>query len=330
MNTRSLILLILAFTGINILFAFIAQTSLADLIPYNATFAYKDGPEWVPSTIRAFANMDGVHYIDIAKRGYSEFVYAFFPLYPLSISLLGTILGGNYFLAGWIISLITGLLALLFLYQLAFALSKDKRTAFWSLLLLLLFPTSFYFNAVYTESLFFLLLVGSLLALQKKNYLLAAIVGYFAATTRLVGLFLIIPFFFALAQQVKVLDLSAVNVKRLWQQFISFWKKLSPIQYLVLFAPLLGFASYSLFLWITTGDPLRFFNVQPAFGANRSTSIILPPQVVYRYIKIFITATPNFQYFVATVEFIVFCFVEVELLFDLWKLWMNRINNDAL
>jgi hypothetical protein len=57
-----------------------------------------------------------------------------------------------------------------------------------------LFPTSFFFNAVYTESLFLALSAASLWAARvRKDLLLACALAAFAAATRNVGAFLVVP-----------------------------------------------------------------------------------------------------------------------------------------
>ncbi|KXK12286.1 MAG: hypothetical protein UZ22_OP11002000085 [Microgenomates bacterium OLB23] len=57
-----------------------------------------------------------------------------------------------------------------------------------------------------------------------------------------------------------------------------------------------------------------FLHAQSSFGAQRTSEIILLPQVIVRYIKIFFTAQPNYQYFIAVTEFIFFVGVFVAVL----------------
>ncbi|MBI2641942.1 hypothetical protein HYW87_05150, partial [Candidatus Roizmanbacteria bacterium] len=92
---------------------------------------------------------------------------------------------------------------------------------------------------------------------------------------------------------------------------------------------LLGLFFYSLYLFKTTGDPLFFLNSQWAFGANRASSLILLPQVYFRYFKIFLTANWNFQYFIALLEFVTFSFVFIVLLYDLNKTWQEKLRTKA-
>ena len=50
-------------------------------------------------------------------------------------------------------------------------------------------------------------------------------------------------------------------------------------------------------------DPFYFYHAHSAFGAGRSTSsLVLLPQIYFRYIKILLTTPINYQYFIAIVE----------------------------
>jgi len=66
-----------------------------------------------------------------------------------------------------------------------------------------------------------------------------------------------------------------------------------------------GLLAYMAFLQVKYGDPLYFFHVQVEFGGIRQESLVIYPQVVYRYIKILLTARPfNFSYFSSVSELI--------------------------
>ncbi|MCX6732101.1 MAG: hypothetical protein NTV98_01000 [Candidatus Roizmanbacteria bacterium] len=76
--------------------AFLAQK----IVPYMGFFPYKEIliDYHLPSWISAFASFDGVHYLLIARQGYSQWEQAFFPLYPLFIRIL-TFIIPNYLIA---------------------------------------------------------------------------------------------------------------------------------------------------------------------------------------------------------------------------------------
>ncbi len=271
-------------------------------ISYQGFFPYKEvlNSFQLPLLITKLANFDGVHYLLIAKNGYQQFQQAFFPLYPLLIRWLSPIFLNNLLFTALVIANFSFFLGLYFFVQ---YLKREKINSYQSVIFLLsFFPTSFFFGAVYTEGLFFLLFVLTLFFLQKKQYLLATFFSLLASLTRLIGLFLIIPIFFSLIKN----------------------KKLKSASSLIVFSPLIGFFIYAFYLWQSTGDPLFFLNSQPAFGANRSTYIIFLPQVYWRYLKIFLTATFNFQYFIALAEFVFFNLVLITLIFDFKKNYFKK------
>lgn len=239
----------------------------------------------------AWANFDGEHYLAIAQRGYGSGEEAFFPLYPFLIKLLG---GGIW--AGLFISHLAFFLALIGFYQLVKIDFKEKIARL-TLILFLLFPTSFYFGSVYTESLFLALVVWSFYLARRQKWLGASLLGMFASATRLIGILL--------------LPVLAIRKK-------SFWLLLIP----------LGLAAYLGFLKQTTGDPFKFLHVLPGFGEQRSATPILLPQVFYRYL-FKILPNLNYQYFpvvfatwlefgVALFFLFLIFYLFVKLEFDYW------------
>lgn len=280
------------------------------LVPYLGFFPYRDilTQYHLPAFLAHLASFDGIHYTQIADNGYAQDEQAFFPLYPLAIKAL-TFITGNRLVSGLLISNIAFLAGLLIFKKIAQTEGRKSGNVS-PILFLLAFPASFFFGAVYTEGLFFLLFVASLYFLKKKRYWLAGICAGMSSATRLIGAFLIIPFAITLLWQKKI-ELESL-LKRTFAHL--------PL----LFSPLVGLALYMTYLWQTTGDPLYFFHAQPSFGANRSTNLILIPQVYYRYIKIFLTAAHNFQYFTSVVEFALFTFAAVVLVLDLLKHYRDK------
>ena len=279
--------------------AFIAQKT----VPYLGFFPYKEllVDFNLPSWISAMANFDGIHYLQIAKNGYSQWEQAFFPLFPLLIRIISFIIP-NFLVAALVISSVSFAVGLFFFNKL---LINWGIKTFLPIIFLLSFPTAFFFSAVYTEGLFFMLFILSLYFLHKKKYTLAGICAALASSTRLIGIFLIIPFFFHfLAENMNI--------------FKSFKFQVSSFK-IVLFFPFLGLFSYMIYLWITTGDPLFFINSQPLFGANRSTHLIFLPQVYFRYFKIIFTATHNFQWYLSLFEMTVFSLVFFVVILNLFR-----------
>ena len=218
-----------------------------------------------------WANFDGAHYTSIARDGYGVYQTAFFPLYPILIRILTNITKLPFEYAAIFISHIAFLTGLFIFWKYL----EKARSRVWTIAFLLLYPASFFFAAAYSESVFFVLAAGALLAIKRKYWILAACFIGLASATRLVGVFLIIPLVFAAR-------------RRSWTVVIA----------------LTGFFTYMMYLWRTIGDPLAFFHVQAAFGAGRSGGeLIFLPQVFWRYLRIFMTvSTGELLYYVAVLE----------------------------
>lgn len=216
-------------------------------------------------------NFDGYHYVHIATWGYGYAEQAFFPLYPNLIRVLSTYVKSPY-LVGVEISLVSVVIALVLLEKLL-SLDYKSKTVFWIICSLLVFPASFYFGSVYTESLFFMFTVASFYLARKGNWFLAAVLGGLAAYTRLVGIFL----FPAL-------------IAEWWVQNnyqLKSWSRGIKLVYLLIIP--LGLATYMGYLQIHGGDSLAFIHVQPSFGNYRSTSLVMPYQVFWRYARMILT-----------------------------------------
>src|SRR3989344_5653397 len=145
--------------------------------------------------------------------------------------------------------------------------------------ILFFFPLSLYFGSLYTESLFLLLLLSAFYFARRRHWLAASVVAALAGSTRLVGVFLLPALLWEW-------DLQSNNKKV--SLLLSVTR--SPVTYVV---PL-GLLVYMVYLQINFGDPIYFWHAQPVFGAERSgSSIVLLPQVLWRYLKIFKTVPKN-------------------------------------
>src|SRR4030042_4228783 len=290
------------------------------LIPkWGGRFPYAERvlvPTGLPSWIWGFGNFDGVHYLRIAQDGYAAAnTQVFFPLYPILVRILNVFpknpaldtalfVDPSYFYTATILSGLFFLLALYFFYKLL-RLDFDQKVSFWSLILLLVFPTSFYFGAVYTESLFLLLAVLSIYLSRKNNFLLAGIFAALASATRILGLMLV--------------PLMAMEIY-LWARGkkLEIRERLNALIGIVIAS--MGTLMYMIYLKATIGSYFYFLSAQAPFGAQRSAErFILFPQVIYRYLKIF-ASLPVFsiEFFNASIEFL-FALIPLALLVIFWK-----------
>lgn len=165
-------------------FLFCVSFISASFLPLQKSFPYADtllAPSGLPAWVYAWGGFDGVHYLTIAKSGYDGFgTQVFFPLYPGLINLFSRLVS-NPIISGLLISNLAIFLAGIFLYQMI-KKQCSWNVAAWTIIFLYAFPASFFFGAIYTESLFLLLTI--------LTFTRSKIFGFLAGATRLVGVFL--------------------------------------------------------------------------------------------------------------------------------------------
>jgi len=222
----------------------------------------------------AWSNFDGEHYLSIAQNGYGFGERAFFPLFPLLIKSLGSLLGGNLIslnIAGNMISNFAFLAGLIGLYKLL-KLDFSEKISKLTIVFLLLFPTSFYFAAVYTESLFLMLSVWAFYFTRRKLWLPATVFGILLCATRFVG----------------IIILPVVIIEYIFQNYRN-KDILKSFPWVTLTIPS-GLAGYMYYLDRTIHDKFAFYTNLTTFGEQRSDHLITLPQVFYRY---FVKILPN-------------------------------------
>jgi Gpi18-like mannosyltransferase len=227
------------------------------------------------------ARQDSAWYFSIAYEGYKfskdeQSNVNFFPLYPTLMKygyeLLkpltpNLILYHQYLLSGTLISIFSLFFAIIFLWKL-FRLDTDSKTAFLAIFFLLVFPTSYFLTAIYTESLFLLLAVCTFYFARKNQFILAGLAGYFAALSRPVGIFLLIPVLMEL-----IFTRKRLNRKELVLNSLS-----------LLLYPL-GLATFMYYLNQKFGDPLLFVEAAKNWGRSFTLSITFPFDIVFSLVK---------------------------------------------
>lgn len=166
------------------------------LLPLRSDFPQVPGwPVAAPTpglhnAIEAWEREDAAWFLRIADSGYAEDdgSAVFFPLYPMAIRAVSWVIG-DLLVAGLLVANLAFLAALLVMYSLA-ASELSEGTARRAVLYASLFPTSFFFFAPYSESLFLFLAVSAFWAARRKRWALAALAAALAALTRNVGLVL--------------------------------------------------------------------------------------------------------------------------------------------
>ena len=149
------------------------------------------------------ASWDGDWLLSIARYGYAGVPddhldafgnhtpvtpYGFFPGYPLLVSAIGVLTGGNLLLAGLAVSLVAGLVAAYGLTALGTVVPGGSRRA--GLILVALFaamPMAVVLSMTYTEALFCALAVWALVGVLREQWLLAGLCAAGAGLVRPTG-----------------------------------------------------------------------------------------------------------------------------------------------
>ncbi len=243
-----------------------------------------------------WANFDGEHYLSIAMFGYKDLQLAFFPGYPYVINLLSKLIGTNtasYLISGVLVSNLLFLGSLILLWKVV-RLDYSKETAKVATILLLVFPTSFYFGSVYTESMFLFVSLLVYYFYRTNKYLLAGLFGIILTLTRLYGIFVIFMIFIDVL--VRKTNIAKIIKDKIYLVGVS----------------AIGLISYMWYCFVSKGDALAFYSLQTNVGEHRSLSLILLPQVFYRYI---VKIIPNLTWSYPPVVFTTFLELGSALLF---------------
>lgn len=193
-----------------------------------------------------WAHWDGAWNLTIAEHGYASNAGtgAFFPLYPGVLAVAGRVLGGNFILAGILLSLAAAFAAALLLDRLARLHGIDGGRA---VLYLAVFPMSFFLQAVYSEAFYLLLVVAALLLAKRGRFALAAIATAFATLASALAVALVVA--------VAVLAWQSDQRRRALQ-----WLLVVPVV----------FAAFPLTLKLQIHDAFAFFNAESSWHRHLS------------------------------------------------------------
>jgi Dolichyl-phosphate-mannose-protein mannosyltransferase len=202
--------------------------------------------------MQVLTSWDGQWYYRIIRTGYpssipADVTYempqaraAFFPVYPMIVQAVDFVLPGGDVLAGVLVNVVLGAVAILLVGVLARQLFGD-RIAYRSMLLMTFFPGSVVLSLTYSEATLIVLAAGCLILLLREQWLAAGIAAAIATATRPNGL--------ALVAACAVAAWLAIRDRRQWRSLIA--PVLSP----------LGFVAFQIYLRVRTGE-WAWFRVQ--------------------------------------------------------------------
>jgi len=203
---------------------------------------------------------DGLWYRMLADHGYPTHVLhvqstlGFFPVYPLliwAVSHAFVVPIAHYEIlsstvAGVIVAGIGGLVATVLVQRLATGW-WGEHTGRKAVVIFCLFPGSVVFSMVYAEGVMLALAAGCILALQKRQWLLAGVLAGIATATEPEALVLVLVCAVSAALELRRRGISDRAARR------------------SLIAPLLsivGVSAFAVFLWFWTGSPFASFIAQ--------------------------------------------------------------------
>ena len=224
--------------------------------------------------VTPLARWDSGWYINLAEAGYGEpptrvgqeTNHAFFPLYPGLVRLIVRATAIETSLAGNLISAAALLAALLLFAEWTRRHFGESRVVP-AVLVLLLFPTSFFFAAVYTEALLLALSLAAVEAFERRRPVLGAIAGFFAGLTRISGLVLA-PYLALVAHRTRR-GAGGSRARALGDAALA------------AASPLAGFGFFCLYFWRRFSDPLLFLKAQHNWS-GQSKSILDGPSLIWQ------------------------------------------------
>lgn len=250
-------------------------------------------------------------YLDISQNGYTprsldqlvlqQTNIVFFPLYPLLMRFLGSITGSHY-IAGIVISNFFLIISCIYLYRLV-SLDSDKASAIRSVKYLLLFPISFIFSGVFTESMYLALTLMCFYYARKGKWQVAGVTGFCLSLTRSVGVLVVLPLLYE-----GLMPLIKENYDL--KSFKSCGDKILPLFYLLLIP--LGTFSYMIFNYHLTGDFMAFAHAQVMWPRHLANPLGI---LINNYHGNIYTA---FEAAFATISIFIFIFFYRKIRFSYW------------
>ncbi|MEP6809883.1 MAG: mannosyltransferase family protein, partial [Chthoniobacterales bacterium] len=150
--------------------------------------------------VNMWSRWDASWYHDVAAHGYRFSANepsntAFFPVYPMAMRAAHAVVSSHkdiwWFVCGIVVSNVALLGCLTYLFLLV-RMEFDTTTARRAVLYLLIFPTTLFLSAVYSESAFLLTIVGSFYHARKREWWWAGLLGAVATLSRPPGIMIIV------------------------------------------------------------------------------------------------------------------------------------------
>jgi Mannosyltransferase (PIG-V) len=248
-----------------------------------------------------FGTWDAEHYLILSDTGYRKGIAqcAFYPLWPLLTRWFSIFTGSNHVISGMILANVFSLAGWLLFFRIV-SDRLGESVAKLALIFFVVFPGALFFQFIYSESLFFLLLMLLCFGLEQNRFWLALAAAFLLPLTRAVGVFCIFPILW----QLMFRKSSTAGGETLNKQengpasVVSRFKALTQRGRIALttglkevncgsrfegngvwlpVAPIYGWAFYFFLMWHWTGDPFEGFKAQQQWGNVESIDNLFNP-----------------------------------------------------
>jgi hypothetical protein len=255
-----------------------------------------------PVFVSHFTGYDGYYYLHLSEAGYQadEASCAFYPLWPMLIRWTSRVTGRGSLEVGLVLSNVLSVAGWAVLYS-AVRERWGSKAAKWTLIFLVAYPGSLFYQFLYSESLFLLLVVGLWRALWRGENSRVWLLAYFLPLTRAVGVFCILPVFWY----------AVTTSEPAWLRQFAGWLgklrkagcgpvadppsapcsgpvllshehgQLAPLSGLgLVLASLCGWCTYLAVMRFSTGNPFEGFSAQRYWGVHSARNLYDVPKFV--------------------------------------------------
>ena len=239
-----------------------------------------------------FGTWDAAHYLYLSTRGYTKGTNscAFYPLWPLAMRGGSIFTDGSDLIAGMVLANLFSLAAWILFHRVVSA-RFGETVALWALVFLILFPGSLFYQFIYSEPLFVLLVMVLWLGLERDRFGLAWAAAFLLPLSRPVGVFSELPIAWHLLTYKSLRSLvwfekcaseNAKEEQRVNNQVDAEnnWRS-----YGLLTAPLLGWSVYFALMWSWTGNPLEGIQAQKNWGTHAISHLWNLPRFIVGFFE---------------------------------------------
>jgi hypothetical protein len=256
-----------------------------------------------------FTTYDAAHYLNLSEVGYGKDMpeCAFYPLWPLLIRGASNFTAGSHLIAGLVLANVFSLAAWLIFHRIV-AKRFGEIVAKWALAFLILFPGSLFYQFIYSEPVFFLLVMLLWMGLEKEQHGMAWVAVFLLPLARGVGVFCGLPIGWHLLMRFPPAWVQRAIGPWRWSERMFWPERLAPEQSrvrensrcatagaysllteqrrhkgwacLLLVAPLAGWAAYLALMWHWTGNPLEGIQAQKHWRVHSISNLWNVPKIV--------------------------------------------------